>query len=116
MNVSVIVNNLGGTSCLELYIIANSAIRYLGTYNHFQIQCMTLLYLTSKNNNLCCMLFAVDQLKVNVVRVYVGSLMTSLEMAGVSFTLLHMVPGLQWEELLGNFNFIYIPKIICSNN
>lgn len=30
MNVSLIVNNLGGTSCLELYIIANSAIRYLG--------------------------------------------------------------------------------------
>lgn len=59
-------------------------------------------------NNLCCMLFAVDQLKVNVVRVYVGSLMTSLEMAGVSLTLLHMVPGLQWEELLGNFNFIYL--------
>lgn len=47
------------------------------------------------------MLFAVDKLKLNVVRVYVGSLMTSLEMAGVSLTLLHMVPGLQWEELLG---------------
>lgn len=105
MNVSVIVNNLGGTSCLELYIIANSAIRYLGTYNHFQIQCMTLLYLTSK---IIYTSFAVDQLKVNVVRVYVGSLMTSLEMAGVSLTLLHMVPGLQWEELLGNFNFIYL--------
>ena len=48
--------------------------------------------------------FAVDRLKLNVVRVYVGSLMTSLEMAGVSLTLLHMVPGLQWEELLGKFN------------
>ena len=36
MNVSMVVNNLGGTSCLELYIIANSAIRYLGTYNHFK--------------------------------------------------------------------------------
>ena len=47
---------------------------------------------------------AADRLKLNVVRVYVGSLMTSLEMAGVSLTLLHMVPGLQWEELLGNFN------------
>ena len=30
MNISMIVNNLGGTSCLELYIIANAAIRYLG--------------------------------------------------------------------------------------
>ena len=36
-----------------------------------------------------------------MVRVYVGSLMTSLEMAGVSLTLLHMIPGLGWEELLG---------------
>lgn len=38
---------------------------------------------------------------MNVVRVYMGSLMTSLEMAGVSLTLLHMVPRLGWEELLG---------------
>ena len=45
--------------------------------------------------------FTVDKLRVNVVRVYVGSLMTSLEMAGVSLTLLHMVPALGWEELLG---------------
>ena len=93
----MIVNNLGGTSCLELYIIANSAIRYLGTYNHFQY------YLTS-NNFIIMHTFAVDRLKLNVVRVYVGSLMTSLEMAGVSLTLLHMVPGLQWEEFLGNLN------------
>ena len=48
--------------------------------------------------------FAVDKLKLNVMRVYVGSMMTSLEMAGVSLTLLHMVPGLQWEELLGNLS------------
>ena len=41
----------------------------------------------------------VDRLKVNVVRVYVGTLMTSLEMAGVSLTLLQ-TPS-QWVELLG---------------
>ncbi len=30
MRVALVVNNLGGTSNLELYIMANSAIRYLG--------------------------------------------------------------------------------------
>ena len=40
-----------------------------------------------------------DRLKVNLVRVYVGTLMTSLEMAGVSLTLLQ-TPS-QWVELLG---------------
>ena len=95
----MVVNNLGGTSCLELYIIANSAIRYLGT-------CIQSLQKFLLRNNYT--LFAVDELKVNVVRVYVGSLMTSLEMAGVSLTLLHMVPGLQWEDLLGNLiDFTY---------
>ena len=34
--------------------------------------------------------FAVDAMKLKVVRVYVGSFMTSLEMAGVSFTLLNV--------------------------
>ena len=36
---------------------------------------------------------------MNVVRVYVGTLMTSLEMAGISLTLLQ-TPS-QWVELLG---------------
>ena len=40
-----------------------------------------------------------DALKLKVVRVYVGTLMTSLEMAGVSLTLLN-TPA-QWVELLG---------------
>ena len=40
-----------------------------------------------------------DRLKVNLVRIYVGTLMTSLEMAGVSLTLLQ-TPS-QWVELLG---------------
>ena len=29
MDVTLIVNNLGGTSYLELYVVANSAVRYL---------------------------------------------------------------------------------------
>jgi dihydroxyacetone kinase len=44
-------------------------------------------------------LIIVDKLKANLVRVYVGTLMTSLEMAGVSLTLLQTPT--QWVELLG---------------
>jgi dihydroxyacetone kinase len=61
MEVALVVNNLGGTSNLELSIVTNAAIRYL-----------------------------VDVLQAVVVRVYCGSLMTSLEMAGVSLTLLKL--------------------------
>ena len=45
-------------------------------------------------------LFAVDKAKAKVTRVYVGSLMTSMEMAGVSLTLLK-VSSDSWEECLG---------------
>ena len=44
--------------------------------------------------------FAVDKAKAKVTRVYVGSLMTSMEMAGVSLTLLK-VSSDSWEECLG---------------
>ena len=44
-------------------------------------------------------LFAVDKAKAKVTRVYVGSLMTSMEMAGVSLTLLK-VSSDSWEECL----------------
>ena len=40
---------------------------------------------------------------MNVVRVYVGTLMTSLEMAGISLTLLQ-TPS-QWVELLGKLEY-----------
>lgn len=67
--VALVVNDLGGTSNLELSIMAGSAINYL-----------------------------TEKLKLKVVRAYMGALMTSLEMAGVSFTLLKMTP--QWAECL----------------
>eukprot|EP00731_Ephydatia_muelleri_P027864 Em0019g737a len=72
MEVALVVNNLGGTSNLELLIVTNAAIRYL-----------------------------VDAMKLKVVRVYVGSFMTSLEMAGVSFTLLNvsLQSILEWLDL-----------------
>lgn len=45
---------------------------------------------------------------MNIVRVYVGTLMTSLEMAGVSVTLLQTTP--QWVEFLGEDSII----ILCD--
>lgn len=59
--VALVVNNLGGTSVLELNIVARAAITYL-----------------------------TQGKEVKVDRVYVGSFMTSLEMAGVSITLLQL--------------------------
>ena len=45
------------------------------------------------------MCVVVDILKLEVIRVFAGSLMTSLEMAGVSLTLLSDAGS--WEECLG---------------
>lgn len=59
--IGLMVNNLGGSSYLELYIVAREAVHYLRS-----VKC------------------------VDVERIYVGTFMTSLEMAGVSLTLLHL--------------------------
>ncbi|XP_069713351.1 triokinase/FMN cyclase [Phaenicophaeus curvirostris] len=57
-SVVLVVNNLGGLSCLELSIVAGAAVRCL------------------------------ESRGVRVARVLVGSFMTALEMAGVSLTLM----------------------------
>ncbi|KAJ1525598.1 hypothetical protein HK096_000337, partial [Nowakowskiella sp. JEL0078] len=62
-SVVLLVNNLGGTTNLELNILIKNAIEYLETKS------------------------------ISVVRVISGALMTSLEMAGVSFTLLRIPPS-----------------------
>ncbi|KAK0040544.1 bifunctional ATP-dependent dihydroxyacetone kinase/FAD-AMP lyase (cyclizing) [Biomphalaria pfeifferi] len=58
--VALMVNNLGGTSVLEMNIVAKEAISYL------------------------------EDIEVSVDRAYCGTFMTSLEMAGISITLLHI--------------------------
>ncbi|KAH9509117.1 hypothetical protein Btru_049098 [Bulinus truncatus] len=58
--VALMVNNLGGTSVLEMNIVAKEAISYL------------------------------ENLSVSVDRAYCGTYMTSLEMAGISITVLHI--------------------------
>ncbi|EDO48638.1 predicted protein, partial [Nematostella vectensis] len=60
-HIALVINNLGGTSNLELNIVARAAIKYL-----------------------------VQSKGVSVDRVLMGSLMTSLEMAGVTLTLLQL--------------------------
>uniref|UniRef100_UPI00398E72F3 triokinase/FMN cyclase isoform X1 n=2 Tax=Pristiophorus japonicus TaxID=55135 RepID=UPI00398E72F3 len=58
-HIVLIVNNLGGLSCLELNIVANSAVKYL------------------------------ESKEVIIERAYIGSFMTALEMGGTSLTLMH---------------------------
>ncbi|XP_041054131.1 triokinase/FMN cyclase isoform X3 [Carcharodon carcharias] len=59
-HIVLIVNNLGGLSCLELSIVAKSAVKYL------------------------------ESKEIVIERAYIGSLMTSLEMGGTSLTLMHV--------------------------
>ncbi|XP_069753485.1 triokinase/FMN cyclase isoform X2 [Narcine bancroftii] len=56
----LVVNNLGGLSCLEQNIMANSAIKYL------------------------------ENKEIIIERAYIGSFMTALEMGGTSLTLMHV--------------------------
>jgi dihydroxyacetone kinase len=68
--IGLVVNNLGGTSNLEMGILANDTIRYL-----------------------------TDECGVDVMRVICGAMMTSLEMAGVSLTLIKL-DNPKWVWLL----------------
>ena len=51
--------------------------------------------------NVFCLFSIAIKLEYNVTRAYMGSFMTSLEMAGVSLTLLKLTD--RWAECLGNF-------------
>ena len=50
---------------------------------------------------MCFVYSLASKLEYNVTRAYMGSFMTSLEMAGVSLALLKMTD--RWAECLGNF-------------
>ena len=50
---------------------------------------------------MCFVYSLASKLEYNVIRAYMGSFLTSLEMAGVSLTLLKMTD--RWAECLGNF-------------
>ena len=50
--------------------------------------------------NVFCLFSIAIKLEYNVTRAYMGSFMTSFEMAGVSLTLLKLTD--RWAECLGN--------------
>ena len=50
---------------------------------------------------MCFVYSLASKLEYNVTRAYMGSFMTSLEMTGVSLTLLKLTD--RWAECLGNF-------------
>lgn len=84
----LVVNNLGGLSCLELSIVAGVAVRSLGeplgTSRGPPGDLLTYIFLIPAERRGVC-----------IARALVGSFMTALEMAGISLTLL-----LVDEELL----------------
>ncbi|OXB71175.1 UNVERIFIED_CONTAM: hypothetical protein H355_011174 [Colinus virginianus] len=87
-SVVLVVNNLGGLSCLELSIVAGVAVRALGE---------SLETSRGPPGDLptYAVLTAAERRGVRIARALVGSFMTALEMAGISLTLL-----LVDEELL----------------
>ncbi len=64
-------------------------------------------------NSILSVCTLVDSMKLSVTRVYVGSLMTSLQMAGVSLTLLKVLPD--WEQLLGE-NYCCGTSLVYSSS
>lgn len=68
--VALVVNNLGGTSGLELAVVVNDAVTYL------------------------------DELGLSPVRTFAGAWMTSLEMQGVQICLLRLPAGKQGDQLV----------------
>ncbi|CAC5363909.1 DAK [Mytilus coruscus] len=79
--------NVGGTSVLELNIIVREAILLLGRYHYVNLGGTSVLELNIIAREAILLL---ESRGVAVERVYCGSFTTSLEMAGVSITLLHL--------------------------
>ncbi len=77
-HVVLLINNLGGTTSMEVSIAAKRAVIFLGKF---------FLYYTFfvLNEHFHMVL---EQKKLTVERVYTGPFMTALDMAGLSFTLL----------------------------
>ncbi|NXA13688.1 TKFC cyclase, partial [Sapayoa aenigma] len=92
-SVVLMVNNLGGLSCLELGIVAGAAVRSLGECG---VSWDPIPRLWALWNDPSWLLDPTESRGIRVARALVGSFMTALEMAGVSLTL--MVVD---EELLG---------------
>lgn len=93
--VALLVNSLGSTSSMELYIAARTAINYLRTT--LKVACeppgnTACVSLQCYNYGKVYIVMRVCDLnpgvQVRVERVYVGAFMTALDMAGLSLSLL----------------------------
>lgn len=99
----LVVNNLGGLSCLELSIVAGAAVRCLGecgvgVLGHHSLGLVLQLLgtLPATPPSLTEPPVPAESRGIHIARALVGSFMTALEMAGVSLTLM-----LVDEELVG---------------
>lgn len=104
-SVVLVVNNLGGLSCLELGIVAGAAVRrlgeckggVLGPFSPRDPSCNSPPPAPPSSSSLMDPRpVPAESRGIHVARALVGSFMTALEMAGVSLTLL-----LVDEELVG---------------
>lgn len=77
----LVVNNLGGLSCLELSIVAGVAVSSLG-------ESLGTSWGPSRDLLTYILLIPAEKRGVCIARALVGSFMTALEMAGISLTLL----------------------------
>ncbi|NWT03725.1 TKFC cyclase, partial [Mionectes macconnelli] len=84
-SVVLMVNNLGGLSCLELGIVAGAAVSRLGECG---ISWDPISWLWTLWNDLPWLLDPAESRGIRVARALVGTFMTALEMAGVSLTLM----------------------------
>ncbi|NWU86466.1 TKFC cyclase, partial [Onychorhynchus coronatus] len=84
-SVVLMVNNLGGLSCLELGIVAGAAVRRLGECG---VSWDPIPWLWTFWNELPWLLDPAESRGIRIARALVGSFMTALEMAGVSLTLM----------------------------
>ncbi|NWQ68511.1 TKFC cyclase, partial [Neopipo cinnamomea] len=84
-SVVLMVNNLGGLSCLELGIVAGAAVSRLGEWG---VSWDPIPWLWTSWNDLPWLPDPAESRGIRVARALVGSFMTALEMAGVSLTLL----------------------------
>ncbi|NWR38943.1 TKFC cyclase, partial [Tachuris rubrigastra] len=84
-SVVLMVNNLGGLSCLELGIVAGAAVSRLGECG---VSWDPIPWLWTFWNDLPWLRDPAESRGIRIARALVGCFMTALEMAGVSLTLM----------------------------
>lgn len=93
--VAVIINNLGTVSQLEMGVICNKVYNKLSKFDLSTICRKNLSYCHSSLEH--CSIFNLPaDANIQVYRMYYGSLMTSLDMAGFQISVLNVTRHLYW--------------------